>query len=104
MSQPLTTAEFNREQYLRCNTVNHAWDDQPSDWNPAYGTPMLWRCIRCSAERRDVVNAFGQVVSRRYVYPPGYSYSKGERPSRSDFRMMLLAERMKENRAKRRAT
>ena len=44
------------------------------------------------ADIRDIVGMSGQVLSRSYLYPDGYRYARGEgRPSRDEFRSMLLA-------------
>jgi hypothetical protein len=38
------------------------------------------------------------VIQRHYDYPEGYRYGKGERPSRPEFRLMLLEQRIREAR------
>ena len=97
----LTTAQYDRSQYLRCSTYGHAWFDYDSNWTPMWGTPLTLRCERCGTERRDTIGAAGQVVGRHYDYPTGYKYSKGTRPTRSQFRQMLLAKRIAETRGQR---
>lgn len=98
----LTTPEYDRTQYTRCNTFGHAWFDYDnSDWRPMYGTPLVLRCERCGTERRDVIGTSGQIIQRNYEYPAGYKYGRGERPTRSDFRLMLLEQQIRETRSKR---
>jgi hypothetical protein len=103
----LTTTQYEKTQYVRCNTIGHAWDDVDSNhWTASYGTPFTVRCERCGTERRDRINpSTGQIVAngRRYLYPTGYKYSAGTRPNRAEFRLMLLQQRIKETRAARKA-
>ena len=90
----LTTRQFERTQYVRCNTIGHAWFDYDnSEWNPEFGVPLVLRCERCGTERRDTIGAFGQMIGRNYYYPDDYKYPKGMRPTRDEFRVMLLEAR-----------
>ena len=99
----LTTAEYDRTQYVRCNTFGHAWFDyDSSDWTPTFGDSLVLRCERCGTERRDSIGGSGQILARHYLYPDGYKYGRGERPTRSEFRRMLLEQRIREARAARR--
>jgi hypothetical protein len=42
----------------------------------------------------------GDLVSRRYVAPPGYEkYGRDEIPTMAEFRLMLLSQRVQETRA-----
>jgi len=97
----LTTAQHERTQFIRCNTIGHAWFDVDSNhWTASFGTPLTVRCERCGAERRDKIGQDGEVLpgGRYYVYPEGYKYDKGMRPSRAEFRQMLIAQRIREAR------
>ena len=99
----LTTAEFEKTQYIRCNTIGHAWFDYDnSDWKPMFGDPLVLRCERCSTERRDTIGASGQIIARHYFHPEGYKYARGTKPSRAEFRRMLLMKKIEEGRSKRR--
>src|SRR5215467_5155752 len=99
----LTTREYDRTQFTRCNTYGHSWFEYDnSDWTPLFGTPLVLRCERCSTERRDVIGAAGQIIQRHYFYPDGYKYGRGERPTRQEFRLMLLQQKISEARAARR--
>ena len=90
------------DDFLRCQTLGHAWDDyDDSDWTPTWGVGLALRCLRCGTSRRDIINANGDLGSRSYVYPDGYKYGKGERPSRGDFRLMLIQKRLSERRQRR---
>ena len=85
--------------YTRCRTYGHAWFEADSDWNSTMGTPITLRCERCMAERREAVSHTGQLISRHYVYPKNYQYSSAdERPSKDEFRVALLALRLREAR------
>lgn len=98
----LTTPQYDRTQFVRCNTLGHSWDDYDSNWAAPSGTaPLTLRCQRCGTERRDTIDSYGDLVTRSYSYPEGYRYGRGERPSRSDFRMVLLQERMRDARSAR---
>ena len=98
----MSTADHERLGYLRCNTLGHAWHDYDSTWNTEMGSPLTLRCERCGTERRDVIGTYGQLVTRSYVYPDRYKYPKGTRPDRAAFRVMLLVQRLQEQRTTRR--
>jgi hypothetical protein len=99
----LTTAQHERTQFVRCNTIGHAWFDYPSsDWVPQFGDPLVLRCERCGTERRDSIGAHGQILARSYDHPDGYKYGRGEKPSRAEFRRMLLDQQIREAREARR--
>ena len=90
----LTTAQYEKTQFVRCNTIGHAWDDYDnSDWKPMWGDPLVLRCERCGSERRDTIGAAGQVIGRQYMHPEGYKYAKGTKPTR-----ILLAQKLDEQR------
>lgn len=92
--------------YTRCRTYGHAWFEADSDWFADFavsrGNPLTLRCDRCTTERREVIGTTGRLENRYYVYPSGYQYSRGERPSKDDFRLALLSLRLKEARSARR--
>jgi hypothetical protein len=100
-----TTREHELAGALRCATLGHAWFDVDSTWKPSFGVPLTVRCERCGRERRDTLNAYGEVAARHY-WPrkPKLTYQKGHRPSRSEFRRMLLAQRLAESREARRSS
>jgi len=92
------------DDFTRCYTLGHAWEDyDDSDWKPPWGTGLALRCLRCTTTRRDIINANGDLGARSYVYPDGYRYGRGERPTRADFRLLLISKRLQEHRASRRA-
>jgi hypothetical protein len=100
----LTTAQYDRSQFVRCNTIGHAWFDYDnSDWRPTFGDPLVLRCERCGTERRDSIGSGGQIVARHYLHPEGYKYGRGEKPTRAEFRRMLLEQRIQEARKARKA-
>lgn len=83
------------ERFVRCRTLGHSWFDVATEWDipKIYGLPLTVRCERCGMERRDAVSqSTGELTFRRYVVPEGYKYSRDDpAPSRSQFRLMLLA-------------
>jgi hypothetical protein len=90
--------------YTRCRTIGHAWFDADSDWKSDLGIPVTLRCERCSMERREVwARSTGRLMYRRYHQPPDYRYGVNETPSREDFRMAMIALRLREARAARQA-
>lgn len=94
------TLDHEREGFIRCGTMGHAWHDYDSNWKPGFGYPLTLRCERCGTERRDVITNWGKLLSRRYVYPTLYKYPRGtKRPSRDEFRVMLLVKQIQESRA-----
>lgn len=91
--------------FTRCRTYGHSWiETMDSDWRSHLGAPLTLRCDRCATERHDVISTgTGEMLTRRYRYPQGYSYYGGSpRPTRSEFRLQLLALRITEARDKRR--
>ena len=100
----LTTQQYERTQFVRCNTFGHAWFDYDnSDWIPEWGEPLVLRCERCGSERRDTIStSTGDIVGRHYFHPEGYRYEKGTRPTRAEFRILLLAQRIQERGGRRR--
>lgn len=89
---------------LKCDVLRHAWHDVDSPWFVKRDWPrcdcLSMRCERCDRERRDVISLnTGDVVSRRYIAPPGYvKYARDERPTMAEFRLLLLTERAKQAR------
>lgn len=98
----LSTIDFEKQQFVRCQTIGHAWFDyDSSDWKPEWGDPLVLRCERCGSERRDSIGSSGDIVTRSYHHPDGYSYAKGTKPSRAEFRRMMLEQKIREARAAR---
>lgn len=91
--------------FTRCRTYGHAWFEADSDWIPDWGTPLTLRCERCLCERRDTIGSDGELARRRYIHPSGYQYSGDEVvPTKDEFRLALLALRLREARARKRNT
>lgn len=63
----------------RCR-YRHKWDQVDSNhWKAAYGEPLTLRCERCGTEFRAEINKnTGGYMHKRYVYPPGYLYKRGD--------------------------
>jgi hypothetical protein len=82
-------------EWAQCRGANHwlEWiPSEPGARSPGI-VPIWWRCLHCSTERRDELDASTlELVRRRYVYPDGYlsSSSNGERPSRATWRAAYL--------------
>lgn len=80
--------------FAHCRAFGHAWEltGLPAGMRPG----PVWRhvagltCTRCQMVRADGLDAWGDVGSRRYRPPEGYSYPRGEAPSRGDFRLWAV--------------
>ena len=85
--------------YEKCHRLGHAMDDIPVTKPAPFGVYLWVRCLRCGTERHDIIQGWGdgKLLSRRYYYPEGYRYAKGEKPSREEMRGMQ-SKRMKKNR------
>lgn len=100
-----STWAHERRGFIRCRTLGHSWYDFDSEWVPVYGDPLTVRCERCGMERRDSVSPTGRLLGRHYFRPAGYQLSKDEiRPTRDDFRVMLMAIRREKPRRRRKAS
>lgn len=86
------------EKYAECGAFGHAWFETPDySWNPLFGVPIVLRCERCNSERHEAVTyRTGEIINRNYDYPSDYSYPKGQRPTRDDFRRALLVKRRRQ--------
>ena len=78
---------------LRCRTFGHAWDEFYPDnmGTPMFGWRLSLRCMRCTAERHDIIDRIGAVGSRQYSYPDGYKLARDETPTREQMRLSLFA-------------
>lgn len=85
MARPL--ADLN-ENYVRCRTLGHSWDDWPtSDYVASFGWLLPFRCVRCDTKRLDTIDSRGSVGSRRYIWPDDYKLV--EKRSRDEYRREL---------------
>jgi hypothetical protein len=68
------------DQYLRCRTFGHAWEEIPTTLaDPAYMQLWRWymtaRCTSCATERYEGIANDGSIGQRSYKYPDRYSLS-----------------------------
>jgi hypothetical protein len=105
MARQFYTQQAN---YLLCRSVGHAWDVVAADkLSRKGGVPVWLRCERCGTERRDAVSpTTGELWARQYVYDTSYRHSFDSQfadaaPTKSDWRRMLLGERLIQARAER---
>jgi len=94
--------------FLLCRSLGHAWDVVDADRvSSKGGTPVWLRCDRCGTERRDALDpTTGELWGRQYVYDDSYRHAfdssfADAQPTKSDYRRMLLAERLIQARAAR---
>jgi len=87
----MTTREHEQTQYIKCYAIGHAWFEyNNSDWRPEWGEGFVLRCERCSTERRDVTDRTGKLSTRSYRHPEGYKYAKGSKPTKDEFRRLMM--------------
>lgn len=49
---------------------------------PAFGARVSFSCTRCGTERHDIIDTFGRIIGRRYIYQDGYRLAeKADRPA-----------------------
>ena len=86
--------QLGNPDFLLCRTLGHEWEPfTPIDMQrPRWGIRLSLLCVRCGMERHDIVDSLGQVASRSYDQPNGYSMAHLEapdRPGKSDYRLVL---------------
>lgn len=83
-------------EYQKCRAFHHSWDEfipGPGDARPApYGRGFSLRCDRCTAQRHDTFDAYGNLSSRKYVYPSGYEVAADEKPTIEQLRLSIVRE------------
>ena len=78
-----------------CRLFRHQWDLVAGDWTPMAGYPVTQRCMRCDTEKRETYGTnSGELITRRYLYPPEYHYSRDEVPSGDELRLMFIHEQL----------
>jgi hypothetical protein len=100
----MTDIRAAAKAYVECKTFGHAWDEfNPINMRrPHFGWRLSLRCVRCGAERHDIIDSNGNVGSRSYEHPIDYKLAtKGAK--RPDLRMELQRRRRAEGRKKRSA-
>jgi hypothetical protein len=95
----MSISKKNVDRFSDCWLFLHAWTYGETTWTPRldYGIPVTLVCTRCGTERRETWSIGGARMTRRYVYPEGYSLAERvtgvPRPTLDDLRAMVLAER-----------
>ncbi len=86
--------DYPRE-YTTCRSIGHMWIETDVETAPQWGVPLWLRCERCNSVRKDVYDINGNLSHRSYAHSEGFLRQWGsDRPTRHDFRMILLAKRM----------
>lgn len=68
------------DEYIMCRDIGHAWAQQAYEDLRAKTGEVIRHliCEGCTTERFDRVGfKSGEIVGRRYIYPPGYQTPKG---------------------------
>lgn len=87
------------EDFTKCRTFGHTWDEVPNTWRPQSGTLITLRCTRCGTIREDVVSPLtGALYGRYYIYPAGYR--EAPKQNRDAWRKQFLKDRRKTRRLK----
>lgn len=73
---------------LQCKAVGHDWEDIEATRAPEFGFYLQLRCTGCGTKRYDIVNRWGELLSRSYQYPEGYK--EIEKYTKAQWRMMML--------------
>lgn len=80
--QPITEAEPSEVEsfaqslkmsYLMCRELGHNWRPATARYvrsQKVYERSL--RCVRCTCERQQVLDASGSIISTHYVHPEGY--------------------------------
>lgn len=95
----------NVNHYADCWIFLHAWRYGIAKHTSRLGgVPVLLECVRCGTERREAwSDVTGEMITRHYVYPEGYSLAESKtgvpRPTRDELRAMVLANRRLRRRA-----
>ena len=100
-----------QEEFLRCRTFGHAWDDISGQAPPdrhrnvltLIGARVVLRCTSCGMLREEVWSrANGEMQSRYYTAPEGYAMSGEDLPTRPQLRVEWLRRRQPPAAARRR--
>lgn len=71
---------LTQSDFETCRTLRHAWDVlsqlPASEYTPDVFCVLSLRCTRCTTERTDDLDVYGDLVRRKYDYPDGYQYSE----------------------------
>lgn len=79
--------------FAQCRGANHWLEWLPSDPGAKRSgiVPVWWRCIHCTTERHDELDATTlELVARRYIYPDGYIQHGDGRATRATWRASYL--------------
>jgi len=54
--------------------LRHDWDlvEVGKRRRDMIGTPVAFRCMRCGTEKIETYDQLGDLMNRKYHYPPGY--------------------------------
>lgn len=62
------------EGFILCRTVTgHSWKPAGASWLQGGNIEQVLACTRCEAQRVQVLDKRGYLVSRHYQYPDGYA-------------------------------
>lgn len=77
-------------KHAECRAFGHAWEMVKSGRRPQFGRLLTLRCLRCTGRREDILSQFsGEVLSRSYRMPEGYSMSLEDGMTRAEWREHL---------------
>ena len=60
------------EPFIDCRDTGHQWQKVSVEFDSDDQMLRTLQCARCEAFRYDIINAFGEVRSRRYHYSDGF--------------------------------
>lgn len=61
------------DDFVLCRLA-HSWEEYNDNelGPPAFGWRFSIRCVRCGAQRHDLIDSLGRLAGRRYIHPEGY--------------------------------
>lgn len=88
--------------YEPCQRKHHRWyEGTDPNWTPAFGLiGEVELCDNCGTVRRRGIDALGRVATVQYIYPPGYSMGRDERPSKEQLRAEWYEREMRKRKLK----
>lgn len=86
------------EGFLACRDLGHAWSELERESvraiyaKTSFGWLRVFVCERCTTERKQIIDTYGEVTSNSYVYPDGYQLEEWT-PAKAPFRREIARRR-----------
>lgn len=86
----------NMDPFVECRVLGHAWDKFTPVYRSNFKELEHFRCVRCTSEKHEAINIYGDIIYRKYDYVEGYQYAKDERPTRAQMRLMMFDRKVRD--------